>query len=1482
MPVANRPARIGKYEITDVIGEGGMGAVYKATDPGIGRTVAIKVIKGDFSDNPELLKRFYREAQAVGNLQHPNIVVVYDLGEQNGSPYLVMEYLDGIPLDKVIAQRQSVPVVQKLGIVIEVLNALHYAHQHNIVHRDVKPANVMVRKDGRVKLLDFGIAREGDLGQTKTGQVMGTMWYMSPEQLNSESVDGRSDVYATGILLYELLAYSLPFDPRDMTGMIVKRLRGDAAPPLSKYLESYPPELDEIIARALTVDREQRYGSAEEFAFDLSRLQERLKRDMVSDLVDEARSSIAKAQLTRAKDLLSEVLRIDTQNPTAKQLLYEIQQTLQKAARGEKVQQLRSQAEEAISAKQLEHAASLLDQAIKLDSTDPDLFSLREQIEQAKSRAQQVKKLLTLAKVAQQTGELVVAKKAVDDALALDPQDTDARMMQSVVARQLVEYEKRRQIQQFLEAARREIAAHQFASAQENVAKAKAIDSAYPEIPGLEKMLKAGLEQEARQRELAQLCSQIEQELNANRPKAARDIAATAMRKFPGEQNIVRLKAAAEAAIEKEERRAYVDERMSTASRLIESGEATRALRLLKDVEREYPTDLRLREYLEVVRQAAAREKAEREKAQLLQQARSAMRGKSFAQAISVLEGGLVQFPEDAEIKDLLKAARDEFELLEKKKQVEEVGKQAQDLLHARAHTDAIRLLERTAAQVSDPELANLLQYARQEAQKFRAGMQQASEQATQMLNLGQHSEAVTFLEAQVDKYGKNADFQVLLEQARRQAEETQRAKARLQANLKEARAKLRSHDIHGAEALLRVCELETPDDPDVKSLAVEIEEEKKAEERRQAEAAERAAREKQEIERHLAEEARRAAQIRQEEERRQSEAAEREFQRQREAAERELQKQKEAAAEAPSFEREVATVLDVPRSPGVTPVAVAPPAGALVAGTSPLDEGPPLSLATQLVGPPVVPVNLEAPDQTVVERAAEPLELPLPAKEKEPKKKPKPSQAPAVRAEAVAPPILEKPVEVAPLRMETVVEPRLAPAPPIPVPPQPPPPEVHPTGKNRLMLFAGGGLALVILAAVVWHFVSAPKTAPPPAPAFINITNAPAGATYRIGDKTGTVSDEGVATVAEPPGNYVVELDKPGYDHFSKNVKVTAGTTASLAGEMAVTPPPPPPPEGTPVGTLVVSANVDHFDVFIDGQPRPPGSGRSKQIKIDNVPEGVHRVEVKKSGYEEPKQRSVTIVAKKESRPVQFELKEKPESAAVITPPPSTTAATTATTGTTATTATATPPPAVSTPPPPPPAVAKPVISSFRAEPASVDAGSKVKLEWSTQGADRVLITPGNITRGPSDSYEVEPKDPQTTYELIASGPGGTATGSVVVTVRPKRDETAEIVAALEKWRSAYESLDMARIRAAFPNVPPDMAAAIQRLSKQNLRVSVAYSDRTDPKVTGETAEMKCTETVAVVTANGEKIPPRPRRVAVEFAKQGEKWVLRSLTASK
>jgi serine/threonine-protein kinase len=252
---------VSRYEVLEKLGEGGMGEVYRARDSHLDRIIALKVLPPERVKDPDRRRRFIQEAKTASALNHPNIVTVYDLGEENGLPYLVMEYVDGEALGTIIASRRDLTLVQKLDIIIQVCNALHCAHQHHIIHRDVKPANVILLANGNVKLLDFGVAHAAGKAMTRPGQVIGTLAYMPPEQFNGQPVDARSDVFSTGVMLYELLTYVLPFEATGAAAIINKILR-EPAPPLSKFIHDYPAELDEIIERALAKNREQRYMSA--------------------------------------------------------------------------------------------------------------------------------------------------------------------------------------------------------------------------------------------------------------------------------------------------------------------------------------------------------------------------------------------------------------------------------------------------------------------------------------------------------------------------------------------------------------------------------------------------------------------------------------------------------------------------------------------------------------------------------------------------------------------------------------------------------------------------------------------------------------------------------------------------------------------------------------------------------------------------------------------------------------------------------------------------------------------------------------------------------------------------------------------------------------------------------------------------------------------------------------------------------------------
>src|SRR5580765_442204 len=281
---------IGRYRILEKLGSGGMGEVYLAEDTQLGRKVALKLLAEELTQNRDRLNRFDQEAYAASALNHPNILTIYEMGDENGRHYIATEFVDGQTLRKRLSGA-PMELTEVLSIAIQVAGALEEAHAAGIVHRDIKPENVMVRRNGHVKVLDFGLAKlmerpavdEADteavtraLVQTDAGMVLGTSQYMSPEQARGKPVDARTDIWSLGVVLYEMATGRPPFHGETKTDVIVAIARNDP-PPIARFAPNAPAEFEWIVLKALRKDVDERYQTIKELESDLKKLKQRIE-----------------------------------------------------------------------------------------------------------------------------------------------------------------------------------------------------------------------------------------------------------------------------------------------------------------------------------------------------------------------------------------------------------------------------------------------------------------------------------------------------------------------------------------------------------------------------------------------------------------------------------------------------------------------------------------------------------------------------------------------------------------------------------------------------------------------------------------------------------------------------------------------------------------------------------------------------------------------------------------------------------------------------------------------------------------------------------------------------------------------------------------------------------------------------------------------------------------------------------------------------
>jgi serine/threonine protein kinase len=296
---------VGRYEIIEKLGQGGMGTVYKAFDPLLTRVVAIKVISGQLDAHPEHRERFFREARAAAQLSHRNIITIHDLGEHEGAPFLAMEYLEGRDLDRRLRDHEPMSLAQKLELALSIAEGICHAHACGVVHRDIKPANVFVTTEGAVKILDFGLARLVSSDMTRSGLMVGTVNYMAPEQLRGEKSDHRADIFAYGVLLYELLSGRRPFQG-DTAASTMYKILHESPEALGLVDPLLTPPLTTLVERAIAKSRDDRYQHMTDLLRDLDAAYEPLSgsvRRLSNRVVSVARPVVDPTAVTQLTPL---------------------------------------------------------------------------------------------------------------------------------------------------------------------------------------------------------------------------------------------------------------------------------------------------------------------------------------------------------------------------------------------------------------------------------------------------------------------------------------------------------------------------------------------------------------------------------------------------------------------------------------------------------------------------------------------------------------------------------------------------------------------------------------------------------------------------------------------------------------------------------------------------------------------------------------------------------------------------------------------------------------------------------------------------------------------------------------------------------------------------------------------------------------------------------------------------------------------------
>jgi hypothetical protein len=692
---------IGRYEIESRIGRGGMGDVYRAYDPTLRRRVAVKVLKVEGDD--QTLNRFRLEATAAGNLNHPNIVTVHDYGVFEGEPYLVMEYLEGEDLQRSIESGKKFDLVQIADTMSQVSDALECAHQHGVIHRDVKPANIMLLNKGGVKLMDFGIARlaGSNTQHTKVGHLIGTVLYMSPEQFHNLELDLRVDIWAYGVIYYELLAGKHPFQVQDQI-VTMYNIANKPAPPICSINHEVPEALGQIVDRCLSKDRDQRYRTMEDLRFDAMPVLQDLSKQQAARMLSDACTMMEKAEWETAQALIRRVLELDPANRQAHHLRRAVADALKKRELGPRIETLSSTAEQQIAAKDYKKALESIEGALKLDSSQAALRQKAEEVKELIEREKRAAELLRAAKEDLETMNLTEAYRHAAEALSHDPSLLEGTRLLASVQEEINKRERQKVLQEGIAKARELLRSASFDEAVNVLKDLAAANPGSLEAVQLLREAEAAREEFRRRTRLQDELASVKELLRAQRfPEAVQRLEALT-NEFPGQSEVQELLRYAREEWKVQQRASDLQRLREQIAKLQNDGRFEEALRFLERSKAEFPDEPDLAR----LAQSVTANKAEAERRAALNQALLDARGKQrvgeVTEALRLLDLGLREFGPDEQLNQLRDQLEVEWQKQQRDRAIQKAIADGRPFLDRREWEKAIAYFQNVARQYPD------------------------------------------------------------------------------------------------------------------------------------------------------------------------------------------------------------------------------------------------------------------------------------------------------------------------------------------------------------------------------------------------------------------------------------------------------------------------------------------------------------------------------------------------------------------------------------------------------------------------------------------------------------------------------------------------------------------------------------------------------------------------------------------------------------